>query len=652
QNRLEAWTEKMNSQGRYEIVRENTQLWNIVLDNFDQLVEILGDQEVNLKEYLRSLEAGLASLEVGIIPTTIDQVLVGSIQRSKSHDIRGLLVLGVNEGLLPSGQLEDSLLSETEKEILLARGLDLGFELNRHLTEERFLIYTALSKPSQYLGLSYALADGEGKALRPSLLIDRLQRIFAGLQIHSDVVKRREQELHQIAAPASTFKYLIENLRRQIDGKSGSDFWPDVYRWYAGQSLWQERLSLVQEGLRHRNQVGLIGAENARRLYTLPLHSTVSRVEQFVRCPFAHFVRYGLKPQERKIYEVGAPDIGELFHNCLLTFAGQLQRENLSWKELARPESDRIMDAIMDQLVPEHGHGVFASTHRYRYLVQRLKRISRRTVWTLTEHLQRGDFEPLLHEVSFGPGCPLPALEIEMGNGETFFLVGRIDRVDLLAAEAATMVKVIDYKSGQQDFKLSDVYHGLSLQLIIYLQAILAGKDQLQLGELKPGGVFYFKIDDPLIDTQARLVEIIEREIAKKFRMKGLVLKDVELVHRLDRDIAATGSTDILPLTLTVNGSFSQKSSVLDEDDFKALLRHVEGLLRQIGNEIMRGQVKIEPVKQKRTIACTFCPYQAICQFDRLLEDNNYRNIRPLSDEEVAARIQAAKEVATDAHVD
>ncbi|MCX5780814.1 MAG: ATP-dependent helicase/deoxyribonuclease subunit B, partial [Firmicutes bacterium] len=96
QNRLEAWTEKMNSQGRYEIVRENTQLWNIVLDNFDQLVEILGDQEVNLKEYLRILETGLASLEVGIIPTTVDQVLVGSIQRSKSHDILGLLVLGVN----------------------------------------------------------------------------------------------------------------------------------------------------------------------------------------------------------------------------------------------------------------------------------------------------------------------------------------------------------------------------------------------------------------------------------------------------------------------------------------------------------------------------------------------------------------------------
>jgi len=647
QARLETWIEKMNDQGRFDVVRENTQIWNIVLDIFDQMVEILGEQQVTLKEYLRILEAGFISLEVGIIPTTIDQVLVGNIQRSKSHDIKGLLVLGVNDGVIPSGPEEEGILSEFEKELLLERGVDLGFERNKKFTEERFLIYTALSKPQHYLGLSYAMADGAGKALRPSLLIDRFQRLYPELSTNSDVVKHRSVELHQISTPASTFKYLVENMRLHLDSKPIEDFWGDVYSWYHGQHDWQESLALMREGLFHRNQVGIIGADNANRLYSLPLYSTVSRVEQFINCPFAHFIRYGLKPQDRKVYTVEAPDIGELFHNCLFSFALQLRQENKKWMELERSESDRIMDDIMDELVPAHNHGIFASNHRYQYLVQRLKRISRRAVWVLTQHLQRGEFEPLQYEVSFGPGCPFPAIEIELGDGQKLYLVGRIDRVDLLEEEDGTYVKIIDYKSGNQDFKLSDVYHGLSLQLIIYLQAVLASSAGLQRGELKPAGIFYFKIDDPLINTESSLIENIEQEIAKKLKMKGLVLEDAHLITRLDKEIA--GNSDIIPVALTVNGGFYKSSSVLTNENFTALIMHVEELLGKIGREITSGQAKIEPIKSGNHTACTFCSYLSICQFDRLLEDNNYRNIKPLTNDEVITRIERKKEVPADA---
>jgi ATP-dependent helicase/nuclease subunit B len=637
---LEEWIEKLNQQGRYELVRENTQIWNIVLEIFDQMVEIMGDQEVNIKEYLRILEAGFLSQEVGIIPTTIDQVLVGNIQRSKSHDIRGLLVVGVNDGVLPSGQEEEGILSEAEKEMLLDKGLDLGFDLNRKFTEEKFLIYNALTKPSEYLGLSWALADMEGKALRSSLLIDRLQKLFPALKIESDVVHNHQHDLHKVSTPASSFKYLVENLRLTLDGKASEEFWWDVYGWYYGQEDWQEQLGSVTQALFHSNQTTFIGSENARRLYRQPLYSTVSRVEQFVSCPFAHFVRYGLKPQERKVFAVGAPDVGELFHNCLQSFALKLRDEGINWSELQRVECESIMDGIMDEMAPIHGHGVFASTHRYQYLMKRLKRISRRAVWTLTTHLQHGNFKPLDYEVSFGPGCPFPAIQIELGNGERFYLVGRIDRVDLLEEEEGTFIKIIDYKSGNQKFSLSDVYYGLSLQLMIYLQAVLTSTQQLERTQLIPAGIFYFKIDDPLINTESRVVEIIEKEIAKKLKMTGLALEDVRLVRQLDREIGK--SSEILPVALTKDEGFTKNSSVLASEDFMALISHVKGLLQEIGREIMGGKVKIEPVKNNTRTACAFCPYRAVCQFDRLLEDNNYRNIRPLKDEEVIERIYPA----------
>ncbi len=650
QGRLEEWIEKMNSQGRFEVVRENTQIWNIVLDIFDQMVEILGDQEVNLKEYRNILEAGFASQEVGIIPTTVDQVLVGNIQRSKSHDIKGLLVLGVNDGVLPSGQAEEGLFSEVEKEMLMARGVNLGFERHRKHAEERFLIYTALSKPRQYLGLSFALADGDGKALRPSLLIDRLQQLFPSLRVQSDVIKHRPLEMHQVATPVSSYKYLIENLRLHFDGKPVSDFWGDVYTWYQAQEGWRENLNLMREGLFHRNQARTIGAVNARRLYATPFYSNISRMEQFVNCPFAHFVRYGLKPQERKVFTVGAPDIGELLHNSLLAFALQVQRENKNWAELQRPECERIMDGIMDALVPQHGNGIFVSSHRYQYLARRLKRISRRAVWILTEHLQHGDFKPLQYEVSFGPGCPFPPIEIELENGERFYLQGRIDRVDLLEEEDGIYVKIIDYKSGSQDFKLSDVYYGLSLQLMIYLRAVMASFKDVPPERLKPAGVFYFKIEDPLINSEAEIIANIEQEIARKLKMKGLVLEDARLIKKLDDQIA--GSSAIVPVTMTVNGGFTKNSSVLPAAGFAALIRHVEELLRKIGREIMDGAARIEPVKNGQRRACAYCAYPSVCQFDRLLPDNNYKNIRPLKDDEVIARLQAYQEVQHDAEVD
>lgn len=650
QNRLEEWIDNMSSQGWFEVVRENTQIWNIVMDIFDQMVEILGDQEVTLKEYRNILEAGFASQEVGIIPTTVDQVLVGNIQRSKSHDIKGLLVVGVNDGVLPSGREEEGLFSEVEKEMLMARGVDLGFERNRKYAEERFLIYTAMSKPRQYLGLSFAVADGAGKALRPSLLVDRFQKLFPALHLQSDLVRHRPLEMHQVATPVSSYKYLVESLRLYLDGKPVTDIWWDVYGWYHSQEGWQENLQSTWEGLFHRNQTRTIGADNARRLYSTPLYSNVSRMEQYVNCPFAHFIRYGLKPQERRIFTVAAPDIGELFHNSLLAFAMQLQQENRSWSDLERGECDRIMDSIMDTLVPLHGNGVFASSHRYQYLARRLKRISRRAVWVLTEHLQHGDFKPLQYEVSFGPGCPFPAMEIELENGEKFYLQGRIDRVDLLNDEDGTYVKIIDYKSGNQDFKLSDVYYGLSLQLMVYLRAVMASFRDVPPERLKPAGVFYFKIDDPLINTESGIIANIEQEVARKLKMKGLVLEDASLVRKLDHDL--TGSSDIIPVTMTVNGGFAKNSAVLPAAEFAALIRHVEDLLRKIGRAIMDGAARIEPVKNGQRKACAYCAYASICQFDRLLPDNNYRNIRALKDNKVIARLQANQEVGCDAEVD
>ncbi|MGS0764415.1 helicase-exonuclease AddAB subunit AddB [Syntrophomonas curvata] len=639
QQKLGRWAEELWGQELYEVVHEYTQIWNMVIETFDQMVEILGEQRGSLKDYIKVLEAGFSSHELGMIPTTVDQVLVGNIQRSKSHNIKALFVMGVNDGIIPSAKHNEGVLSSDESDYLADQGVDISENLEMQVAEENFLIYGAFSKCQQKLFLSYAGSDSEGRALRPSLLLERIRYLFPGLQSESGLVNDRRRQLQMVSRPRSSFKHLIENLRFYLDKKTMEDFWWDVYDWYRRQDQWQERCGMLAEAFFHRNQVEPISPGLARRLYNFPLRGSITRLEQFIACPFAHFIRYGLFPRERKEFSVKAPDIGELFHNSLLGFALEVEKRPGKWHAIEREECESMMDTVMDGILAAQEAGVFFSSNRYRYLSRRLKRIGRRAAWVVSEHINRGSFTPLGYEIRFGNGQALPALAIELENGERMYLEGRIDRVDILDGDAASYVRIIDYKTGDKRLNLADCYYGLSLQLLIYLRAVLASEQKLERPLLKPGGIFYFKIDDPLIKTEHEVLEVVEQQLAKELKLRGLALEDVHIVREMDRDI--TASSDIIPVGLKQDDSFNSNSAVLSEEDFDYLLRHVDNLLVKAGAELAGGKVKIEPYKLEKHTACDFCIYSSICQFDRQLPENRYRHLPPLKDVEAIRKIRA-----------
>ncbi|MDD3890060.1 MAG: helicase-exonuclease AddAB subunit AddB [Syntrophomonadaceae bacterium] len=637
-DKIAAKVNQLRDSNYYALASENARIWNIVIEIFDQVFEILGDQEVSLKEYRRVLEAGFQSYELGIIPTTIDEVFIGNIQRSKSQDIKALFVMGVNDGVLPSNKEADGILTGEEKELLQGQGMELGLNREMKSLEEKFLIYSAITKPAEFLWFSFPLADEEGRALRPSLIIERLKRIFSQLQIKTDILNDRQTQLQTVSTPESTFKYLVENLRQELDGSSMEPFWWDVYSWYYSEENWQKTLASTVKGFFHQNQESYINQNKVRHLYKLPLRTSISRLEQFVACPFAHFIRYGLRPQERKMYIVEAPDIGSIFHDAIADFASNLDDNNIDWFTLEKDACVTLIDKVMDKQLAEYGSEILTSTYRYKYMVTRLKRISRRAVWTLTEHLQSGKFTPLGHEIRFGEGGILPAIEVELEEGEKLYLEGRIDRVDILEDDSSLYVKIIDYKSGDKKLKLSDIYYGLALQLLIYLKAVLYSKSIRENQLVKPAGILYFKIDDPMVNSEEKIVANIEEQIAKELKMKGLLLKDVKVVRDMDRDIQ--GYSSIIPIGLNKDDKFYSNSSVIEEEDFLALIRHVENLVKEIGEEIIKGKITIEPVKTEQYEQCQYCKYRAICQFDQLFASNNFRHIRTVKDEAVISKIQ------------
>lgn len=643
QEKLDLWIEDLKDKGRFDYVNENTQIWNTVMEIFDQIYEILEDSKISLKEYYKLLETGFSTCEIGVIPSTIDQVLVGNLERSRSHDIKGLFIVGVNDGILPSLHGEEGVLLDHERKSLEELGLELAASGDTKLFQENFSIYSAFSKPREYLWLSFALGDEEGKAKRPSILIDRFKKLFPKLKIEGDAIKGIDNQLHLVSSPTSTFKYLTENLRLYMDNKPFDEFWWDVYDWYLHQPQWQEKNNLMLEGLFHENQVKYIDKSKIKELYNLPIRTSVSRLESFVNCPFSHFVTYGLNPKERREYEIKGPDLGKIFHYSMEQFAKKTKENKINWLEMDRFQCEEMMDEVMQKLAEDFQYGVMLSTHRYKYLVNRLTRVSKKALWTLVEHIKNGEFVPYGHEVIFGEGCTIPAIAIELEDGEVIYLEGRIDRVDILREEEDNYFKIIDYKSGNKQFSLSDVYYGFQLQLMVYLEAVMALKDKFKDKNNHPAGVFYFKIHDPIIKTPDKAIEVIEKEINKELKMKGLVVKDLKIIKAIDKAIEK--NSDIIPVALNQDESIGKRSSVATEEDFQGLINHIKNLIKEIAKEMLKGNVKIQPCKKGKQISCQYCDYLAICQFDSVFEDNKYRVIKELKPEEVLEKIRKEGDV-------
>lgn len=634
--RIEDRIEEFKNSGLMDLANEYGQIWNILMSVLDQVVEVMGDEYVNIERFREVLAIGFGEYKIGLIPPALDQVLVGSVERSRSHEISALYILGVNDGIFPAAVQAEGILSDKDRESLRARGIELAQDTRTRAFEEQYLIYMALATAGRYLRLSYPIADHEGKTMRPSVIISRVRKLFPNISEYSNIVNHDtdRENLELVATPTPTFSRLISVIRRQAEGFEVRPLWWDVYRWYIQNEQWREKCKTALSGLFYSNQISYISADKMKRLYGNPVYSSVSRLERFASCPFAYYVQYGLKAKERKIFRLDAPDLGTFMHSVLDRFSKLVDEQHMSWRELEKEWCAQAISSIVDEMLQKMSGSVLNSSQRYRYLTHRLKRVLARAVWLIAEHIKRSSFEPLGYEMSFEEKGQFPPITIQLPSGETVKLVGRIDRVDALQTEAGTYLRIIDYKSGAKAFKLSDVYYGLQIQLITYLDALWENGGEDIQHPILPGGILYFRINDPIIKSGVNTAEEeIEKEIMKQLKMKGLLLADVKLIREMDKQLE--GDSLIIPARINKGDVLGKSSSAATIEQFELLRKHVKKLLTQLGEEMLKGNVSITPYKKKKFTSCTYCSYASVCQFDPGMSDNNFRILRDMKDDEV-----------------
>ncbi|MVO99454.1 PD-(D/E)XK nuclease family protein [Paenibacillus lutrae] len=644
--RLEAWHAEAVQAGKPEKAREHSQLWGSLMDLFDQLIELMGDEEISAELYAELLETGLESIKLGLVPPALDQVLVGSMDRTRSMKIRYAFILGVSDGVIPASQAEDGVLAESERELLLQTGLPMADGNRRRLLDESFLIYSSLAVPSRQLSLSYPLADEEGKSLLPSELVRQIKGLLPHLKEvqwmgEPSPAMSASEQLAYMASPARALSYLGVQLKQWMRGAAIGDIWWGTYNYFVSEPQWRGSMHRLVQGLLYSNREERLPRETSRLLYGRHLRASVSRMERYVACPFSHFLTHGLKLRERRVFRLEAPDIGQLFHGALNLFVKGIQEDKVDWASLSSTETYRRTSDVVDRLAPRLQGEILLSSKRYRYISHKLKQVVGKAAIMLGEHAKRSRFAPVGLEIDFGPGGTLPSLSFQLDNGCTMEIIGRIDRVDQAQGDSGLLLRVIDYKSSPTALDLSSVYYGLSLQMLTYLDVILTHAPEWLGMTATPAGVLYFHVHNPLLQfTNGMNVQDIEKELRKRYKMKGLLMADPDVVRMMDSGLQdASGHSQLVPAALSKDGGFYKSSSVASEEQWDTLRGFVRSRIRDIGTEITDGRVDITPYRTGNKSACQHCSYKAVCQFDPVLEGNEPNHMIKMGRERVWAEL-------------
>lgn len=639
--RIDSLIREFREMGQHDLANEYSKVWNMVMEILDQAVEVLGSQDMSLEQFARVLSIGLDGCKVGLIPPTLDQVMFGSVERIKSHSVKALYILGVNDGLFPAVPSEEGVINDVDRENLKSLGLELAPSTRDRVYDEQFLVYTAFTRTENYLRISYPVADHEGKTLRPSMVLSSLKKIFGNITEYSNVlpVDTIEENLRCINNPVSTFNGLVRSMRKVADGALVNPIWSDVQNWYANSQGWRNMVNSVIEGINYKNQVNRIDDTRIKSLYGKNPRLSISRLEKYAGCPFSYFLQYGLRARERKVWEFSAPDLGSFMHSILDNFSKYMDDSGKRWRDLEKDECRNIVSQIVDSTVEKMTGSILSSSARYRHIKERLKRIMLRAVWLITQHIKHGGFEPVGHEVVFESHGKYKPISLRLPTGENISLGGRIDRVDTYEDEEAIYVRIVDYKSGNKKFSLSDIYNGLEFQLLIYLDAILEEMSKTSKKPVYPGGILYFKIDDPIISTGSELSEEeVEREIMKLLKMNGLVLSDVKVVKEMDRELK--GYSIYIPVMVKNDGTFGSNSSVASKEEFEAMRKHVKNKIIGLCSEMLKGNINISPYNNEGFTPCGYCSFKSVCRFDIGLKENNYRRVYSYKNDEVWSAIK------------
>ena len=606
--------------------REYRQIYRLIMELLDQIMELIGQEKMSLAEFSDILDAGFAEIEVGIIPRSVDRVIVGDIERTRLKPVKYLFFVGVNDGYIPAKTNKGGIISDIDREFLKGSNVDLAPSPREQMYIQKYYLYLNMTKPSEGLFLSYAAMDGQGTALRPSYLIGMMKQLFPGCESDGRSAQDELQIGNMFEAKEAFCLFLRKYAENSISDKEREQFVRLLHLLGKEES---DRLLMEHwvENAYLTNKERSISQIAAGLLYGDTILSSISRMEKYASCAYSYFLQYGLSLQERELYGFESKDMGTIFHGVLEHFSNKLLEKNYTWTDFPKEEGEAMVKDSMQEVCMEYTDALLYDNALNRYTMKNMEHMMQKCVSNISYQLGKGRFVPKEYEVSFHVVENLKDLDVSLSDKDKMRLSGRIDRMDTYEKDDKVFVKIVDYKSGDKNFDLAAFYHGTQLQLVVYMNEALKRAAKLHPGkEAVSAAMLYYHVDDPVVEGTVKMSpEEVNGKVREALRMKGVINSDGDILEALDTTKSA--KSDCVTLDYDSKGGIKSTTNALNSEQMKLLSDYASYSLKNMGAKIKKGEIPVNPYTSGTTDACTYCAYKDVCGFDEKIPGYTKRNL-------------------------
>lgn len=623
--KLEARKNELYEENRINEGDACGQIFEKTVRLFDKIAELLGDTKMSVKEFYEIVDTGLSDIEVGVVPPTVDRVLIGDITRSRLNHIKVLFFTSVNDGIVPKAPKKGRILSDRDRDILSDCGLELAPSDKQNSYIEQFYIYTILTKPSDHLYISYHKLSASLESMRPSYLLGRISSIFPSLQA--------EEYDAASCMPDTVNRSLRRILRTEEDDSEDAE--SRILTRILTEKGFARELTAIYKGRTYRNVAEQLPPETIALLYGRYLHASVSKLELYARCGFAYFLKYGLRLKEREMYQVDVRNVGVILHSVMEGLFKQVRdTRNNDWENFPEDERMLMVTELVNRAAEESAGDFFEDNARNAYMLQMIERMAQTSAGMLQKHIRLGSMKPGMLEKTFDSAKDeVGSYLFELPNQIQMSINGKIDRVDVEEEDGTVYIKVIDYKSSTRKLSLEEVLNGEQLQLVTYSAIAYEIEKRIYPDkDIQVAGLLYYSFDDPVIEIESSEIdtdteqpefsdqEKLDAERMEKMKLQGFVNKSPAVIQKMDHTCNQS-----LPVKLDKNGDIKKSENVVSADQIRTIMELTRENIEELGSQIAEGKIAIEPYKNKSNTGCDYCEFKNICHFDVKNGGNQYR---------------------------
>lgn len=626
---------KLMDAGEEQLASSLLQIWDTLMDMLDKFAVALQDTALPAQRYVELFQLAASVTDVGSIPQMLDAVQIGAADRIRFSNPKIVFILGANEGVFPAYPVQNGLLSENERKQLIAQGLTMTDTGDYKVAEERFFAYMALSAPSDRLFVSYIKGNAAGESLLPSSLVETVKRILPRCCEETEI----DLEGWDIESQADAFS------RLSVCWNTSGTLFSTLHAFFSEHEEYGFKMAAMQKAAAHE-PAAFLQNQSAIDFWGKEMRLSPSRVEKYHLCRFAYFCQYGMNARTLRPADLDAAEFGTFIHYVMEQLLPVYQREGFE-----KIDKNRVWKDTKDTValyVDTYMNGLENQSSRFLYLLTKLTSTCRSLLWHVVQELRQSQFVPTDYELNIGrldkeQTDYIEPVRITTPEGIRIWVQGKVDRVDTYQKGGTTYVRVVDYKTGQKEFRLSDVVEGINLQMLLYLISIWLN-GSTRYGSAEPAGMLYLPAKLPVIRVDRHTDDSqMDKAKIRVMRMNGLLLDNPEIVKAMEKDGAGLFIPARLQTVTNENGEkedvLAASSSVASIKQFGQLKKRMERLLTQMAETLASGDIAAVPAVSQYLDACQYCDYRAVCGHE---QDDPVRRMMNLDTEAILKELQTA----------